>query len=142
MVFYPPAPNGGAVGRRVDLLVDLTDHEYSCACAAVSSRADINFLDAESFILSARRIGKHASIVMQHVASWINSKPTQVQPSANQKPPIWEDFLPAIHSTHHQASTETVKRIALDLQAKVISHVSAYYNEFKDPAIVNYMVRL
>lgn len=138
-LFYPDQE--GAVitntvrHRRTGFLTALDDQAYHRAYNLVASSTDIFFLDVHTFLKLSKEEGRIMTRILSHVVHWLNSAPTKVGERDNNKPPLRQDFLPALKA---HWGDEAEKRSLL-LEYRVLEFVRACMVQFKSPLVEVYL---
>lgn len=153
-LFYPRYPDDvlaeledyGDQHRAKGFLTALDHHQYYAAYRFVLEHPEQNFVDIQSLLRAGRTDGKIVSQVMSHVVRWVNTKPTEVKASENNKPPIWKDLVPILKITSDEDAGQQSRLLQRqifdivrdrldDLEASLVGelHEASYLDRFNLP---------
>ncbi|OBT95119.1 hypothetical protein VE01_07344 [Pseudogymnoascus verrucosus] len=126
-LFYPNAPTDvlanlsdqGHLYRRSGFLVGLEHGHYHNAARYVLGNAGQEYIDIQALLRTGRREGKILSEVISHVTRWINCEPTKVIGRENNKPQLWQNFIPALTIEHNSQAPRKSRKLQRDLFATV-----------------------
>ena len=121
--------------RRQDLFPTASDDVYGSLYQFVLSTPALRFPDFHSLLKTTKQEGKVMSVVISHVGQWLNREPTRVGERDNNKPPLRNDFLPALR----KKSGEDADKLSIKLQEQLLRYVRDNISDFTRPAVEHYL---
>jgi hypothetical protein len=136
-LFYPGLENDedAALSRRRDLFPRASDDAYDGLYRLVLSTPDLGFANVHSLLKTTKQEGKVMSMVMSHVGQWLNRDPARVGERDNNKPPLRNDFLPALR----ERCRDTAEKQSIQLQEQLLRYVRDKSSDFTSPAVVHFL---
>ena len=136
-LFYPGLENNkdAALSRRRDLFPRVSDNVYDGLYQFALSTPDLGFANVHSLLKTTKQEGKVMSIVMSHVGQWLNRNPARVGERDNNKPPLRNDFLPALR----EGCRDTAEEKSIQLQGQLLRYVRDKSSDFTSPAVAHFL---
>ncbi|KAI9799287.1 MAG: hypothetical protein M1833_004165 [Piccolia ochrophora] len=117
--------------RALNFLTQLPTPAYKAAYQFVLEHPNVVYCDPRVTIKEIRGIGATVAAIMMHVSRWVNVNPARFSDREDNKPPLREDFCPALK----MAKGGDPKRSALELQQAVFHFVRDRMHELTNEAI-------
>lgn len=121
--------------RRRDFLTSANDNTYRGLYEFVQGTPNLVFADVHAMLKTTKYEGKAMSLVMAHVGRWLNRDPARVGERDSNKPPLRNDFLPALERSHG-SDAERQSRV---LQQQILTYVKDNMEELTNPALEHFL---
>ena len=138
-LFYPslepdvePCSSGT---RRRDLFLGVDDGAYVGLYRTVLSEPGRRFIDIQALLKTTKQEGKLMSIVMSHVALWVNAEPEKVADRDNNKPALRKDLVPALRAKYGDMANNESR----GLQQAVLKYVHENAKDFTSTVLEHYL---
>lgn len=112
--------------RGKGFLMELSDVDYDRVYNAVLSDATLRFPDVHALLKITPRQGKMMRTIMTHVGQWLNREAFRASNRADEKPPLWQDLLPAVRKRHPDDAADH----CVELQRQVLVFVQGHFADF------------
>ncbi|KAF2174792.1 hypothetical protein K469DRAFT_770346 [Zopfia rhizophila CBS 207.26] len=133
-LFYPDQDAPSSLRRR-DLFPTADDDTYNGLYQSVLSTPDLSFADVHSLLKTTKKEGKVMSVVVSHVGQWLNRDPARVIERDNNKPPLRNDFLPALRERYGEGA----EKHSIELQERLLVYIRNNIDEFTRPIVEHYL---
>jgi hypothetical protein len=152
-LFYPDRESGAAAKRRPGFLSVLGDDAYKQVHERIRGTPRLRFVNVHSLLRTSKEDGRVMVQVLNHVIAWLNPSPTAVHNRRdNNKPPLWNDLVPALQNCKEECIQSAARRLntkadelegaraaAMLLQQEVLAFVRSNAAEFKSPTTKQYL---
>ena len=128
-LFYPGSK------RRRDFLANVDRQTYNGMLEYLIGAPQLKFPDVHALLKTTKQEGRTMSLIVSHVGQWLNRDPARVGERDSNKPPLRNDFLPALREKYgDDAELQSVQ-----LQQHVLTYTRQHMAEFTDPMIEHYL---
>jgi len=152
-LFYTGQDAGAAAKRRPGFLSMLEDDAYRKVYEHVRGTLRVRFVDVHGLLETSKDEARIMVQVLNHVVAWLNPSPTLVHDRRdNNKPPLWNDLVPALQRCTEERIQSAARRLnsevnthtgaeaaAVLLQQEVLGYVRENALAFKSPTTKQYL---
>jgi hypothetical protein len=126
------------LNRSKSFLTALSDQEFYSTYKCVLNMRDREFPDIHSLLKNSKHDGKIMSLIMSHVGRWLNRSITPIGHRDNNKPPLRNEFMPALRKRHG----ERAKEKSVTLEKDILHFVLSRLEDLTSVACRPYLVQL
>jgi len=121
--------------RRRDFLANVDRPTYNEMLEYLIGAPQLKFPDVHALLKTTKQEGRTMSLIVSHVGQWLNRDPAKVGEREGNKPPLRNDFLPALREKYGDGA----ELQSVQLQQNVLAYTRQHMAEFTDPTIEHYL---
>jgi hypothetical protein len=111
-LFYPDRESRATTKRRPGFLSVLGDDAYEQVYKCIRETPRLRFVNMHSMLRTSKENSRVMVQVLNHVIAWLNPSPMTVHNRRdNNKPPLWNDLMPALQNCPEECIQSAARRL-------------------------------